>query len=63
MHLGTLMQPKQSSIILVSAATVVTAARCPDKVSNKHKRAELMEARAGSMLKTQKSAGLSLPPP
>lgn len=40
----------------MSTATVVTAARCPDRVINKHKRAELMEARAGSMFKTQKLA-------
>lgn len=45
------MQPEQSSIILVSTTTVVTAARCPDRVIKKHKRAELMEARAGSMLR------------
>lgn len=51
MHLGTLMQPEQSSTILVSTAMVVTAARCPDRVINKHKRAELMEARAGSVLR------------
>lgn len=53
MHLGTLMQPKQSSLIPASAALVVTAARCPDRVINKHQRAELMEARAGRMLDTE----------